>query len=166
MLRVVEASAGPVDVYRTYSRYVASLAYRILGRDSEVEDVVQDVFLAAATGLSRLREPGALKGWLASATVNIASRRLRRRRLLAVFGFDGTPDEEVVAPGASPEQRVLLGQIYLTLEDLPVNDRVAWVLRHVEGESLDEVAALTGCSLATAKRRIAAAQQAIERALE
>lgn len=164
-LHLVDKPAGPEDLYREYAGYVAALAYKILGRDAEVEDVVQDVFLAAVSGLHRLREPAAVKGWLASATVNVASRRLRRRKVFAVFGLDDGPDEEPSAPGASSEQRVLLAQVYLALEALPVNDRVAWVLRHVEGESLDAVAELTGCSLATAKRRISAAQTALDVAL-
>jgi RNA polymerase sigma-70 factor (ECF subfamily) len=51
------------------------------------------------------------------------------------------------------------------LDRLPVNERLAWSLRHIEGEQLESVAVLCGCSLATAKRRIAAAQQAVERSL-
>jgi RNA polymerase sigma-70 factor, ECF subfamily len=163
-LRVIVTPQGSEDLYQQYSAYVAALAYRILGRDAEVEDVVQDVFLAAVTGLHRLRDPGALKGWLASATVNVASRRLRRRKVLAVFGLDAPTDEEVSAPGASPEEKVLLSQVYFALDALPVKDRVAWVLRNVEGESLDRVAELCDCSLATAKRRISAAQEALGKA--
>ena len=44
-------------------------------------------------------------------------------------------------------------------------NRVAWTLNYVEGETLEEVARLCGCSLATAKRRIAAAQRFIEEKL-
>jgi RNA polymerase sigma-70 factor (ECF subfamily) len=41
---------------------------------------------------------------------------------------------------------------------MPADDRIAWTLRHVERHGLDAVASLTGCSLATAKRRIQRAQ--------
>jgi RNA polymerase sigma-70 factor (ECF subfamily) len=41
---------------------------------------------------------------------------------------------------------------------MPADDRIAWTLRHVERHGLEGVAALTGCSLATAKRRIQRAQ--------
>lgn len=44
------------------------------------------------------------------------------------------------------------------LESLPLEERLAWSLRHVEGHALEEVAAACDCSLATAKRRIAAAE--------
>jgi RNA polymerase sigma-70 factor (ECF subfamily) len=47
--------------------------------------------------------------------------------------------------------------VYRALDRLGTAERLAWTLRHVEGERLDAVAQLCGCSLATAKRRIAAA---------
>lgn len=72
---------GLAAVYRAYSSYVAAVAFRLLGRDDEIDDVVQDVFLVAARGLDRLREPAAVKGWLATVAVRISMRRLRRRRL-------------------------------------------------------------------------------------
>src|ERR1051325_10698207 len=79
-------------LYRTYARYVASIALRLLGRDDEVDDVVQEVFISALRGLRNLREPGAIRGWLATVTVRIARRKLRRRRLWAFVGLDEAPD--------------------------------------------------------------------------
>lgn len=163
-LRLVEGPLTHAEVYRRFSPYVASLGYRLLGRDGDVDDLVQDVFLAAVEGLGELREVGALKGWLATLTVRLAGRKLRRRRIAQFFGFDGK-EHDVVAPGATPEERALLGQVYQALDSVDVEARVAWVLRHIEGEGLDQVAKLCGCSLATAKRRISAAQQDIERRL-
>ena len=52
--------------------------------------------------------------------------------------------------------------VYRVLDELPVDDRLAFTLHHIEGEKLEVVARLCRCSCATAKRRIARAQQAIE----
>src|SRR5512137_1921710 len=82
--------AAPLDLeqaFTLYSRYVAGLALRLLGRQDEVDDVVQDVFLAAFRGLTKLREPQAIKGWLATVTVRVARRRLRMRRLWRLCGL-------------------------------------------------------------------------------
>jgi len=163
-LRLVDKPPTQGEVYERYSAYVASLGYRLLGRDGDVDDLVQDVFLAAVEGLPSLREAGALKGWLATLTVRLAGRKLRRRRIASFFGFDGSEDD-IAAPGATPEQRALLGQVYEALDRVAVDARVAWILRNIEGEPLDQVAKLCGCSLATAKRRISAAQEDIERRL-
>lgn len=153
-------------IFKRYSPYVAAVAIRLLGRDEDVDDVVQDVFLAAIKGIAQVREPEAIKGWLATVAVRVSRRKLQARRVRSFFGLDHVPDyEQIVAPGASPEQKALLGRVYAILDALPVEVRIAWVLRNIEGEQLDEVARLSGCSLATAKRRIAAAQQEMERVL-
>jgi RNA polymerase sigma-70 factor (ECF subfamily) len=152
-------------LYAFHSGYVAGLAFKLLGRSHEVDDLVQDVFLAALTGLGALREPRAVRGWLATLTVRLAGRKLRRRKVAAFFSFDDGQGHEVQAPGATAEQRTLLHQVYAQLHRLPVDQRIAWTLHHVEGETLEAVATLCRCSLATAKRRIAAAHQHLEEAL-
>jgi len=118
------------------------------------------VFLAAVRGLGQLRDPALVRGWLAQVTVRTVAKRLRRRRLRAWLGLDA--GGEPAAPGASPEERALLGRVYRALDRVPVGERLAWCLRHVEGMKLDEVARAAGCSLATVKRRIAAAQARLD----
>ena len=152
--------------YRRYSSYVAAVAQRLLGRDHEVDDTVQEVFLIAVRGLDTLRDPGAIKGWLARITVRVASRRLQARRMRGWLRLDRAPTDSLpVDRSASPEQRVLLASLYRALDELPAKQRVAWILRHVEGSSLSEVAEMTGCSLATAKRRIVAAERWLQEVL-
>jgi RNA polymerase sigma-70 factor (ECF subfamily) len=162
-LRLVELSEPtPIDdleaVFRRYSGYVASVALRLLGRDAEVDDVVQEVFVVAMRGLRNLREPMAIKGWLATVAVRVARRKLRRRRFRSFLGLEAESDYANVVVAASQEKALLITRAYRILDELPVNEKIAWMLRHVEGEALEEVAKICGCSLATAKRRIAAAQ--------
>lgn len=154
------AAATPTlnEIVRRYSAYVAAIGLKLLGRVDEIDDLVQDVFIAAHRGLANLREPAALKGWLATVTVRVAQRRLRARRLRMIFHVAPTYDYELLAqPGFSPEDSTMLAEVYALLDELPVAERLAWMLRHVQGEQLDRVAELTGASLATVKRRIAAA---------
>jgi RNA polymerase sigma-70 factor, ECF subfamily len=154
------------SVFRRYAAYVAAIAHRLLGRDQDVDDTVQEVFVIAVRGLSQLREPAAVKGWLAKITVRVSRRRLRMRRLRTMLGLDeDTLYDSMTDESASPEQRVLIGRVYRLLDGIPADHRIAWSLRHMEGEKLEDVAALCGCSLATAKRRIAAAARVLEEAL-
>jgi RNA polymerase sigma-70 factor (ECF subfamily) len=163
---VPEARAGALEfeaLFRRYTPYVAKIGHRLLGRDDEVDDLVQDVFLAAHQGLNRLREPEAVRGWLATVAVRVARRRLRSRKVRALLHLDDSPDyREVADESASPEVRADLAVIYGVLDALPVNQRLAWSLRYVNGEKLENVAELCGCSLATAKRRIKAAHDVIQ----
>jgi RNA polymerase sigma-70 factor (ECF subfamily) len=154
-------------IFRRHSRYVAAVAWRLLGRDDEIDDVVQEVFLQAVRGLDQLREPEAVKGWLATVTVRVAGRKLRLRKLRGFFGLDDEAGYEAIAGHqTSPDDRALLVRIYALLDELTVGERLAWTLRHVEGEKLDAVARILGVSLATAKRRIAAAQAKLDQALK
>ncbi len=169
-LRVVQTGQpdpGPLTfegLYQRYSSYVAGVATRLLGREADVDDAVQNVFCEVLDGLSTLRDPAAVKPWLATLTVRVVRSKLRRRRVRTFIGLDEATDyAELTLPGTSAETAVLLGRVYRVLDELPVNERIAWSLRYVEGEQLEGVAAACGCSLATAKRRIAAAQSVIQK---
>jgi RNA polymerase sigma-70 factor (ECF subfamily) len=154
------------DLYEEYAGFVGAMASRILGRAVEVDDVVQDVFASAVRSLKRREDEREIRGWLAKVTVRRCVRQLRFRRIWAVVDLAPSPSYERLAdPGAGPEERQLLIEVYRALDRLPARERVAWVLRHVEGESLDRVAVLCGCSLATAKRRISRAHDTLRRDL-
>lgn len=161
---------APVDprdfdqVFRRYSAYVARVAARLLGSDGEVDDLVQDVFLEAHRGLATVREPGALGGWLARICVRRATRRLRRRRLLAWLSLDNVSERELpVVADASAEERAEAARLYRALDRLPAPERVAWLLRHVEGETLDDMVTLCGCSKSTVQRRLWRAEAQLAR---
>ena len=86
-------------------------------------------------------------------------RRLRRQKLRAFFSLDSLPAHTTLIDAAeSPEERAHVASSYRLLDRLPVKERVVWILRHVEGETLDAIAALSGCSKATVQRRLRTAQ--------
>jgi RNA polymerase sigma-70 factor (ECF subfamily) len=155
------------DWFRRFAPYVARIGYRLLGRDEEVDDLVQDVFMAAHRGLGEIRHEGAVRAWLMTVAVRTARKRLRRRRLLQFLHLDGpgeVPASALVESSPiSASDRAQLVLLSAALDRLPVDTRLAWVLHHVEGETLERVAELGRCSLATAKRRIRAAQDQLAR---
>jgi RNA polymerase sigma-70 factor (ECF subfamily) len=147
------------ELFRRYARYVATIGYRLLGRDDELDDLVQDVFIEAHRGLHQLRDLEAAKGWLARITVRRAVRRLRRQKLRALLHLEALAQHTSLVDGAAtPEEHAHVAATYRRLEALPVPQRIAWILRHVEGETLDSIAALCACSKATVQRRLRAAQ--------
>jgi RNA polymerase sigma-70 factor (ECF subfamily) len=161
-----EARADSAVLFRRHASYVAGVATRLLGRDHEVDDVVQDVFLIALRGLGALREPAAARAWLTKVAVRISIRRLRWRRVRRTLGMDtGSTYEDLPDVSLSSEAQVVVARVYRLLDRLPVVDRVAWTLRQVDGQPAEAVARLCGCSLATAKRRIAKVDEAIRQEL-
>jgi RNA polymerase sigma-70 factor (ECF subfamily) len=149
---------------RLVSRYaplIGTIAARLLGSRQDAEDVAQDALIAALTGLDRLRDPAAFRPWLTRITVLRVREIIRRRRIARALGIGVVvPDvtlEATAAPTTSGEARAELALIDRVLDRLPTDLRIAWMLRHVEGLELTEIADACACSLATVKRRIAAA---------
>jgi RNA polymerase sigma-70 factor (ECF subfamily) len=145
-------------LYRRYVKVVWSTALRLTRNQSDAEDIVQDTFVEALRDLPQLRQLDALRPWLLRIAVHQAHRRFRRRALLRRLGLDRSVDDVPLAtlahPGASPELCSELVKIERALERASAAERFAWVLRHVEGYTLEEVAESCRCSLATVKRRI------------
>jgi RNA polymerase sigma-70 factor (ECF subfamily) len=156
-------------IYRRYARPLTGLVVRLLASRQEAEEVVQDTFLRGFGRLGSLREPAALRGWLTQIAVSLVARRLRRARLTRLLGLDRGPPETtldtVAAAGIGADARAELALLDRTLRRLRPDVRLAWMLRHVEGMDLNEVAAACRCSLATAKRRITEADLQVERHL-
>ena len=151
------------DLYVRFAPYVARIASKILGREGEVQDVVQDVFTAAVNGLRTRSEVHQVKGWLAKVAVRISMRKLRARSFWRLFDLDEAPRYDRLAdPAAGPFEAQLVSEVYVALDRAASRDRVAWVLRYVEGESLEAVAELCDCSLATVKRRIQKAHRLVQ----
>ena len=153
------------ELFTQHSPYVARLAHRMMGRDSEVDDIVQDVFVQLLRHVEQIRHPDAVGAWLETTTVRMIRRRLRMRRIVLLLGLGEVDTEEVIDGGCSPEDRAAFKAVYAVLDTLGVNVRIAWILRYLEQERIEDVAQLCKCSTRTAKRWIARAQVAVKGAL-
>jgi RNA polymerase sigma-70 factor (ECF subfamily) len=149
-------------LWRKYATLVRALIRRSLGQcaEADVDDLVQDAFVGLFRSLSRLRDPGALRSFVVSTALHVARSELRRRRVRRCMSLTRTghlPD--VVHEQASdPEARRAVMRLCEVLGEVDDRGRRAFVLRHVEGCELTEVAQSLGCSLATAKRSLARAR--------
>lgn len=142
--------------------YVSGILWRLIPNRADLDDVVQDVFFTAFVSLHKLENPQAFASWIASMAVRLTHKQLRRQRIAERLGLSRRGEvsfDEVVGADCPQDVAVEVRQLYVQVEALPVAERVALLLRRVEGMSLEEVAEATGASLATVKRRIAAAEE-------
>lgn len=154
-------------LFRRYARLALGLAYRILPSDADIDDLVQDSFMYAFERLGGLSNPQAFQAWLSSIVVRTAGKRLRRRRLQVRLGLRPNQPidvDQVVARTAPPDVAAELHAVYGLLETLPVEERIALVLRRVERLEIPEIAEQMGLSMSTVKRRLNAAEERLERA--
>jgi len=159
MARQPAAAAAAWD---RFSPLVRGLLWQSLGAYSDVDDLAQDVFLHFFRRIPDLRDPNALSSFIVGITIRVARGELRRRRLrrwLRLSDDGALPD--VPTAGADIDAREALQRLYAILDKVDDEARLAFVLRYVQGLELTEVAEALGCSLATAKRRIAKANQRI-----
>ena len=161
---VEELRSGNADAagafYDRHSPSVSRILIRILGPDTDLADIHQEVFAEALQGIASLREPSAVKGWLRAIAVNTARTRITRRTRkwwMWLTDPDDLPERE--APCATDDVLHALDATYRLLDKLAPDERIAFCLRFIDGMDLTDVAAACSVSLTTIKRRLSRAEE-------
>ena len=139
IIRLVRAAqrqdrAAFAELYALYARMVHGVLLARVSR-TDVDDLVQDVFLQAMQRLPELREPEAFGGWLASIARHRAVDHFRRAPPMADL-----PNHLPAAPADRPDAVAVLA----TIRTLPDAYRETLTLRLVEGMTGPEIAMRTG----------------------
>jgi RNA polymerase sigma-70 factor (ECF subfamily) len=168
------------ELFTRYNSMVFHLTFRILGDREEALDVSQEVFLIIYRKMDRFRGESSLKTWIYRIAINRASNRcrwwnrLRRRGSVSLdehLSRERTRSlaETLESRGRSPEEALLIeeerAEIEKSLLRLPVQQRIAVVMRDIEGLSYEEIAESTRVSLGTVKSRIARGREELKRRL-
>jgi RNA polymerase sigma-70 factor (ECF subfamily) len=160
------------QVYREHGKTVARWAMRLLGPRADFEDVVHDVFLVVRRRLPDFRGDAEITTWLYEITVRVAQATRRRARWRSwVTGRGPSPSRgqgrEVFAcwgePSADPqallEARERTRVMYRLLDDLGEDQRTTFILFELEGLSGNQIAEITGASVATVWVRLSRARR-------
>lgn len=151
-----EPAAGFERLVREHQHRIFAFALNLCGNSADAEEIAQDAFVRAHRALAgyesqRVRELK-VSSWLHQIALNVFRNRIRGRRL-QVVGLDQVPEPPTLVPGPeasfdSVEEREGLRSLLGTLS---VRYREAVVLRHVQGLSYVEMAAVTGLPEGTLK---------------
>lgn len=156
------------------------LAFSLLGDYEDARDVSQDAFVSAYQSLGRFRGAARFSTWLYRIVVN-KCRDVQRRRLHRpqVVGGVGEPDADangagwfvvdVEDPAAGPRDdaasRELARELRRAIQDLSAHQRMAFMLHHMNGHSLEDVAGMMGCRVGTVKSHLFRAVESLRRRL-
>jgi RNA polymerase sigma-70 factor (ECF subfamily) len=164
--------SGDKEMYGTLVvRHSASLfrvAFRITGNEADAEDVVQEAFLRGYRKLDGFESRSDFSTWIYRIAVRCALDRVKRRNLdrAGTVGEESDPeqDEVQVADGcAGPDRLLLSGEIgamqQAAMRSLTAIERTAFVLRHIEDRSGEEIAAALGIQPNAAKQAVFRAVQ-------
>jgi RNA polymerase sigma-70 factor (ECF subfamily) len=143
-------------IWDRYHPLVRRVLRRAMGPGNDVEDQVQEVFLRFYRNRALLRNLSALRSFLFGISLRVAASELRSRRIRGWLRLtpDGVIDDRA-GPHVDADAREAVKRLYAILDRLDTKSRLAFVLHHVEGLELLEVASALGVSLATVKRRLA-----------
>jgi RNA polymerase sigma-70 factor (ECF subfamily) len=152
--RLVDAYSGPV--YR--------LGLRMLGREQDAEDVLQNTFVKILQHIKGFEERSSLSTWIYRIAANEALMMLRKMRPEVNLEDQGSSDDEDFMPvqfvdwGALPEEILESeeAQDYLegAIKELPESLRVVFVLRDIEGLSIRETAEALNLTETNVKTRL------------
>ena len=165
-------------IMRENNQPLFRVARGLLADDAEAEDVVQETYVRAFAALEGFRGEASLRTWLTRITINEARERLRRRkrqtlpldqvdlaqaRGAEVVGFPGgRPMENPETEAARSQIRILLES---AVDDLDEPFRLVFILREVQGCSVEETAALLDLRPETVKTRLHRARRQLRAAL-
>jgi RNA polymerase sigma-70 factor, ECF subfamily len=151
-------------------RRIFLLIYRIVGNVDDAQDLTQETFIKALQRQSQLKDLEKASNWLSRIASNTAIDYLRRKKKLSFSELDEVPDPVITAQDDTPEQLLLRGERKSQLDGglalLTERERMALLLRDVEGVPPDEVAREMNCSMATVRSHIANARIKFRRYLE
>jgi len=154
---------------------VVQLAVNLLGDREEALDLSQEVFLRVFRTIGRFRGQSSLRTWIYRIAINQARNRhrfWRRRHRADQVSLDqhvAAHGEFVSAGEARPDrmlaQKELAARLQSALDHLPFDQRIAIVLREIDGLSYDEIAYSLGVAVGTVKSRLTRARHALRQEL-
>jgi RNA polymerase sigma-70 factor (ECF subfamily) len=176
---VARAQAGDQDAFgmlvERHSIRLFHLAYRMTGNEEDAEDVVQETFLRAHKQLDRFESRAGFGTWLHRIAANCALDLLRKRKrhdeeVDAVEFESEEPMPTLASHAPPPDEQVFHSEVQqkveAVMEQLTPMERTAFVLRHFEGRSIEEIGRALGAGPSATKQSIFRAVQKMRRALE
>lgn len=156
---------GLDSIVSAHQQQVARMAHRLLGTREGVEDVVQEVFLAALANIDRFRGDSSISTWLTAVTVNkcrsLIRRRMIRRRLFPLSGREPLEEQADNSPDTHNANEVS-EEVRRVVYRMPRKYREPVVLRYFESMSIDEIAQALGLAANTVEVRLSRARKKLK----
>jgi RNA polymerase sigma factor (sigma-70 family) len=140
-------------LYKLYSRAMYNVAYRIVGREADAEDALQEAFISGFRNLSSYRGDAAFGAWIKRIVVNKAINILKKRK------FEEFPDDERwdvadETDTAEYKEELTVERVKKAISELPDGYRSVLTLYLLEGYDHQEIAEIMGISESTSKSQL------------
>jgi RNA polymerase sigma-70 factor (ECF subfamily) len=145
------------ELFHQHRAAVAQLVHRMTGGSSELEDLVQEVFVQVHKSLGRFRNESRLSTWIYRIAVNVVlmHRRAARSRPLSVAPpREATLVDEAGPPDEQLARRRRVEALYRVLERVSEKKRAVYILHDIEGLSPSEIGSIVGAPVLTVRTRL------------
>jgi RNA polymerase sigma-70 factor (ECF subfamily) len=166
---IARAAEGDKEAFRqVYERHrqdVARLVYRMVGPRSDLEDVIQEVFVQVYKSLKDFRGQSKFSTWLHRVTVNVVLMHRRAARSRPVFAeppVEAALGSDDVGPDEDAERRERMRAFGRLLDRLAEKKRLVFILHELEGVPPGEIARVVGAPVLTVRTRLFYARREIE----
>lgn len=150
--------AAVEEAYVAHHVAVRGFARRLVGDEASAEDIVHDTFLALPRAIRRFRGEGTLRSFLIGVAINHARRHvrsaMRRRAATERLAVRTQLVERTVDATEELERKRLADALWVALDELPIDQRVVFVLCEAEQRTSVEVAAIVGAPEGTVRTRL------------
>ncbi len=157
------------EAYDEHHEAIRAFATRLVGDEALAEDLVHEVFVSLPEVIHSFRGDSALRTFLIGVAVNHGRRHVRnatrRRAILEQAHHDAVPPSNP-NPERQLETRIFLATLDRALDQLPLEQRVAFILCDVEERTSIEVADIVGAPEATVRTRLRQARLKLREVLE
>jgi RNA polymerase sigma-70 factor (ECF subfamily) len=154
--------------YREHHRAVRAFACRLLGDESAAEDMVQEAFVALPAAARRFRAETSLRSFVIAVAVNHARHFVRAaaRRRKSSLRLALEPTNSVPSPDERLTREQLGNALFRALDELSLDQRVAFVLCVVEERPSHEAAEIIGVPAPTVRARVQSGKKRLRELLE
>jgi RNA polymerase sigma-70 factor (ECF subfamily) len=176
---VARVRSGEKETFRLlverHSQTIFRLAFRMMENEQDAEEVVQETFLRAYRGLDGFQSRANFGTWIYRIALNRCYDLLAQRKSRPVMQSQEDPEapdpiEQVPTTNPNPERRALSQEIDVqvrsAMEHLTAGERIAFVLRHLEGRSIEEIARVLNVREGLAKNRVHRAVKKLRQELQ
>jgi RNA polymerase sigma-70 factor (ECF subfamily) len=160
-------SEALAPIYDRHHDAIRTFCRRLVGDHSVAEDLLQDVFVTLPRAILRFRGESPLASFLTAVAINHARHHVRAaaRRRRAMERLTAEPPAPVGSPEHETAKRQLAAALLSALDELPLRQRVAFVLLVVEERTSVEAARLLGVPEATLRTRLFHARRRLRESL-
>lgn len=141
-----------------YEKYVYNVILRIVEEKEEAKDIAQETFIKAYMSIKTFRKDSSFRTWIYRIAVNTAMDYLRKKVRSKVNLVTAAEDELEIKSFQTAEevieQKLTVEMVRREISKLPVDYKIALILRDIEGMNYEEIASILKVNLGTVKSRI------------